>query len=74
MSKKCCVTNKKPIFGNNRSHAMNATKKKFLPNLQYKKFWSIQQKRFIKIKVSTAGMKIIDKQGIEKFLKSYRGQ
>ncbi|CAL4318457.1 50S ribosomal protein L28 [Buchnera aphidicola] len=70
MSKKCQVTNKKPMFGNNRSHAMNATKKKFLPNLQYHRFWVPKEKKFIKLKISAKGIRIIDKKGIEETIKN----
>ena len=69
MSRICNITKKKPIFGHNRSHAMNATKKKFLPNLQYHKFWIPKYKKFIKLKISTTAMRLIDKKGIEYFIK-----
>ncbi|CAL4042066.1 50S ribosomal protein L28 [Buchnera aphidicola (Phyllaphis fagi)] len=69
MSKKCSITQKKPMFGNNRSHAMNATKKKFSPNLQYHRFWIPSKKKFIRLRVSIQGMRIIDKKGIETVLK-----
>ena len=68
MSKKCCLTNKSILMGNNRSHAMNATRRKFLPNLQKHKFWIESQNKFISLKVSTKAIRIIDKYGIEKFL------
>ncbi|CAL4318527.1 50S ribosomal protein L28 [Buchnera aphidicola] len=69
MSKLCYITKKKPIFGNNRSHSLNATKRKFLPNIQYKKIWVSEKKRFIKVKISTKGIKTIDKFGTKKFFK-----
>ncbi|QIE01841.1 50S ribosomal protein L28 [Buchnera aphidicola] len=65
MSRICQVTRKKRMIGNNRSHAMNATKRKFLINLQYHRFWVPDQKRFIKLRVSAHGMRCIDKNGIE---------
>ncbi|MCV2528446.1 MAG: 50S ribosomal protein L28 [Candidatus Lightella neohaematopini] len=68
MTKFCCVTSKKSITGNKRSHAMNITKRKFLPNLHYHRFWYSKEKRFIRLRVTAKGMKIIDKNGIEKFL------
>lgn len=68
MAKVCIITKKKPMFGNNRSHALNATKKKFFPNLQYRKLWVPIKKKFIKIRVSAKGIKTIDKKGIENFL------
>ncbi|AEI74718.1 50S ribosomal protein L28 [Candidatus Moranella endobia] len=65
MSRVCQVTGKQPVSGNNRSHAMNATKRRFLPNLHYHRFWMAREKRFIKLRVSTKGMRVIDKKGIE---------
>lgn len=68
MSKICIITKKKPMFGNNRSHALNASKKKFFPNLQYRKLWIPKEKKFIKIRISNKGLRIIDKKGIEQIL------
>ena len=68
MAKKCPVTGKGPLVGNNVSHANNKTKRRFLPNLQYKRFWLENGKRFVRIRVSTRGMRIIDKYGIEAVL------
>ncbi|QJC28789.1 50S ribosomal protein L28 [Enterobacteriaceae endosymbiont of Plateumaris consimilis] len=68
MSKICQITGKKVMKGNNRSHAMNATKRKFLPNIHYHKFWISSKKKFITLRVSIKGMRIIDKQGIEKII------
>lgn len=65
MSRICQVTGKKRMIGNNRSHALNATKRKFLPNIQTHRFWIPEQKRFIKLRVSAHGMRCIDKHGIE---------
>ncbi|QJC34265.1 50S ribosomal protein L28 [Enterobacteriaceae endosymbiont of Donacia cinerea] len=65
MSKICQITGKKTIKGNNRSHAMNATKRKFLPNIHFHKFWLKKEKKFITIKVSAKGMRLINKKGIE---------
>ncbi|CUR53473.1 50S ribosomal protein L28 [Serratia symbiotica] len=65
MSKFCQITGKHPISGNNRSHAMNATKRRFLPNLHLHRFWLESEKRFITLRVSTKGMRIIDKKGID---------
>ena len=69
MSRICQVTGKKRMIGNNRSHAMNATKRQFLPNIQYHRFWISDQKRFIKLRVSAHGMRCIDKKGIEEIIK-----
>ena len=66
MSRVCEVTGKKPMFGNNVSHAKNKTKRRFNINLQRKKFWLPDENRYITLRVSTSGMKIIDKKGIKK--------
>jgi len=68
MAKKCPITGKGPLVGNNVSHANNKTKRRFLPNLQYKRFWLDSEKRFVRIRVTTRGMRIIDKHGIEAVL------
>jgi large subunit ribosomal protein L28 len=65
MAKVCDVTGKKPMAGNNVSHAKNRTKRRFLPNLHEHRFWVAAEKRFIKLRVSSKGMRIIDKKGIE---------
>ncbi|QJC33853.1 50S ribosomal protein L28 [Enterobacteriaceae endosymbiont of Donacia provostii] len=65
MTKICQITKKKTIKGNKRSHAMNATKRKFLPNIHYHKFWLAKEKRFIKLKISSKGIRLINKKGIE---------
>lgn len=69
MSRVCVVTKKKPLTGNNVSHANNRTKRRFLPNLQWKKFWIPEQKRWIRLRVSTQAIKTIDKRGITSVLK-----
>ena len=69
MSKVCQVTGKRPMTGNNVSHANNKTNRRFNPNLQEHRFWLESEKRFIKLRVSTKGMRIIDKRGIEAVLK-----
>ena len=66
MSRVCEVTGKKPMFGNNVSHAKNKTKRRFNINLQRKKFWLSDENRYVTLRVSTSGMKIIDKKGIRK--------
>jgi large subunit ribosomal protein L28 len=68
MSKVCQVTGKRPITGNNVSHAKNHTKRRFLPNLHTHRFWIESEKRFVKLKVSAKGMRIIDKVGVEQVL------
>lgn len=74
MSKVCQVTGKRPVTGNNRSHAKNATKRRFLPNLQSHRFWVESEKRFVKLRISTKGMRIIDKKGIDAVLAEMRGR
>lgn len=69
MSKVCQITGKGPMAGNNVSHANNKTRRRFIPNLQVHRFWLESQKRFIKLRVSTKGMRIIDKRGLEVVLK-----
>ena len=68
MSRFCDVTGKRPMFGNNVSHAKNKTKRRFDVNLQKKRFWLSDEKRFVTLRVSTKGMRIIDKKGIRKVL------
>ena len=66
MSKVCQVTGKRPIVGNNVSHANNKTKRRFEPNLHHHRFWLESEKRFVRLRLTTKGMRIIDKLGIEK--------
>jgi large subunit ribosomal protein L28 len=68
MAKKCPITGKGPLVGHNVSHANNKTKRRYLPNLQYKRFWLESEKRFVRLRVTTRGMRIIDKHGIEAVL------
>ena len=68
MAKKCPITGKGPMVGNNVSHANNKTKRRYLPNLQEKRFWLESEKRFVRLRVSTRGIRIIDKYGIEAVL------
>src|SRR5690606_10149554 len=74
MSRVCQVTGKGPATGNNVSHAMNATRRRFLPNLQKHRFWVESEKRFVKLRVSTKGMQIIDKHAIDKVLADIRAR
>ena len=74
MSKVCQVTGKRPQSGNNVSHAKNRTRRRFLPNLQNKRFWLESEKRWVRLRVSHNGMRIIDKHGIEKVLADLRAQ
>jgi len=72
MSKVCQVTGKRPMTGNNVSHAQNKTRRRFEPNLHYHRFWVESEKRFVKLRVSTKGLRTIDKHGIEKVLADLR--
>ena len=68
MSRICDVTGKKPMFGNNVSHAHNKSRRRFNINLQKKKFWLPDENRYVTLRVSTKGMRIIDKKGISKVI------
>lgn len=72
MSRVCQVTGKRPITGNNVSHANNKTKRRFLPNIQHKRFWVEEENRFVTLKVSTRGIRIIDKRGIKAVIDEIR--
>ena len=72
MARYCQVTGKKTAFGNTVSHAHNVNKRRFLPNLKRKRYWVPSENRFVTLSVSTHGMKIIDKVGIEKILLDMR--
>ncbi len=74
MSKVCQVTGKRPMTGNNVSHAHNKTKRRFLPNLHTHRFWVESEKRFVSLRVSTQGMRTIDKKGIEAVLADMRAR
>lgn len=68
MSRVCEVTGKAPMVGNNVSHANNKTKRRFLPNLQSRRFWVESESRWVRLRVSKKGVRIIDKKGIEAVL------
>lgn len=70
MAKVCEVTGKKPMHGHNVSHANNKTKRRFEVNLHAKRFWIASQSRYVRLRVSAKGMRIIDKLGIEQVLKN----
>ena len=72
MSRVCMVTGKKPVSGNNVSHANNRTKRRFSPNIHTHRFWVESEKRFVKLRLSTKGMRIIDKLGIDTVLADIR--
>lgn len=72
MSRVCQVTGKRPVVGNNVSHANNKTKRRFLPNLHEHRFWVESENRWVKLRVSSHGMRIIDKKGIDAVLAELR--
>jgi large subunit ribosomal protein L28 len=72
MSRVCQVTGKGPITGNTVSHANNKTRRRFLPNLHTHRFWLEGEKRFVTLRVSTKGMRTIDKLGIEQVVANLR--
>ena len=74
MSRVCQVTGKRPLAGNNVSHANNRTRRRFLPNLHSHRFWVEGEKRWVKLRVSTKGMRIIDKCGIDAVLNDMRAR
>ena len=74
MSRVCQVTGKGPMTGNNVSDANNKTKRRFLPNLHNHRFWIESEKRFVKLRVSSKGLRIIDKLGIERVLADIRAR
>ena len=74
MSRVCDITGKKPMFGNNVSHAHNKSRRRFNINLQKKKFWLPDEKRDVTLRISTRGMRIIDKKGITRVVKELRGK
>ncbi len=74
MSRVCQVTGKRPVAGNNVSHAHNKTRRRFLPNLHTHRFWVENEGRWIKLRVSSKGMRIIDKKGIETVLSEIRAR
>ena len=74
MARVCDVTGKGPMVGNNVSHANNKTKRRFLPNLQYRRFWVESEKRFVRLRVSNAAVRLIDKNGIEAVLADMRAR
>ena len=72
MSRVCQVTGKKPVSGNNVSHANNRTRRRFLPNLHTHKFWVDSENRWVNLRLSAKGMRIIDKNGIDAVIADMR--
>jgi large subunit ribosomal protein L28 len=74
MAKVCDVTGKGPMSGNNVSHAQNKTKRRFMPNLQYRRFFVESENRFVRLRVSSAALRLIDKNGIDAVLADMRAR
>ncbi len=74
MARVCQVTGKHPMVGNNVSHANNKTKRRFLPNLQYRRFWVESENRWVRLRVSAAGLRLIDRDGIDTVLAGLRAR
>ena len=74
MSRVCQVTGKGPMVGNNVSHANNKTKRRFLPNLHTRRFWVASENRWVRMRVSIKGLRIVDKVGIDKVLADIRAR
>ncbi|CAN1573420.1 MAG: ribosomal protein [Pseudomonadota bacterium] len=74
MARVCQVTGKKPMVGNNVSHANNKTKRRFLPNLQSRRFWVESENRWVRLRVTTNAIRTIDKNGIDAVLADLRAR
>ena len=72
MSRICQVTGKRPVSGNNVSHAHNKTRRRFIPNIHTHRFWVGSENKWVKLRVSANGMRIIDKKGIDEVLVGMR--
>ena len=74
MARVCQVTGKRPMVGNNVSHANYKTKRRFLPNLQYRRFWVESENRWVKMRLTKAGLRLIDKNGLDTVLAEMRAR
>jgi large subunit ribosomal protein L28 len=74
MARVCEVTGKKPLVGHKVSHSNIKTKRRFLPNLQYRRFWVESENRWVRLRVSNAALRLIDKNGIESVLADLRAR
>jgi large subunit ribosomal protein L28 len=72
MARVCQVTGKRPMVGNSVSHANNHTKRRFLPNLQYRRFWVESENRWVRLRISNAALRLIDKVGIDQVVTDLR--
>jgi large subunit ribosomal protein L28 len=74
MARVCQVTGKRPMVGNHVSHANNRTKRRFLPNLHYRRFWLETENRWVRLRISNAALRLIDKLGIDKVVADLRAR
>ena len=74
MARVCIVTGKKPMVGNNVSHANNKTKRRFLPNLQVRRLWAESEGRWVRLRLTNAALRTIDKKGLDVVLAELRAQ
>ena len=74
MARVCQVTGKKPMVGHQVSHANNKTKRRFMPNLQYRRFWVERENRWVRMRLTTAGLRTVDKVGIDAVLADLRAR
>ena len=74
MSRVCQITGKRPVTWHNVSHANNKTRRRFLPNLQNHRFWVETERRWVRLRISTKGLRIIDKLGIDEVLRDLRSR
>ena len=74
MARVCQVTGKGPIVGHHVSHANNKTKRRYLPNLQYRRFWSESENRWVRMRLTNAGLRLIDKKGLDVVLAELRAR
>ncbi len=74
MARVCKITGKKPMVGNNVSHANNKTKRRFLPNLQLRRLWVESEQRWVRLRLSTAALRTVDKKGLDVVLAELRAQ
>lgn len=74
MSRVCQITGKRPLAGNNVSHANNKTRRRFLPNVHSHRIWVESEKRYVKLRISNKGLRIIDKNGIDQVIADLRAR
>ena len=74
MSRVCQVTGKRPMSGHNVSHANNKTKRRFLPNLHNHRYWVASENRWVRLRISASGMRLVDKKGIDTIIADMRAR